>query len=910
MPDESIIIPIEIIEQEAIKSLKNLDTATSTVVAKMQRAFNLKLDSNVPEELKKSEAAFNKLEATVNATIANINKKLESISGTSKFNFTANATDVDKVIAQINVLQKELKDLQTASINPNISTAQLAVFNEQIENTKIKIDALKASSNIVIAVDSLQMNQAIAMADILESDLLGLKKLVVDPAINPQQLLALNTIIENTETKLTELKSTAGIVITADGSQVLKTVSQIRDELGKTKISTPVKVTVSSNVPQVMKQSETSVKSLAVVVSEATERINAGIDKMAADALRVPDAFKKSEAGVKAFAINSGNALAFFNKQANQFTPGRGLDQFIAKGKQVEQAMQRLNPASNQASFALTNFGRIAQDLPFGLIGVANNITPLVESLQRLSAQAKETGTSVGKQLLNSLKGGGGLILGVSLLTSVMQFAAIGFSAFTRGFDGAGKAAGEAAIDIRKAHQIIADGAASVQGDIANINALLHAYSDTSSLEKQKRILSELTNINENYFGKLKAGVSTFNEISAAANQYTEALIANAVVKGFTDEISKVSSELAKAKKGYREAAIASSDYNEQLKKIRDPQARERQRSTGKPTLELEKQLNAVVALQEEFNRLQGEIQTAVGETFKFKPIEGDPLPDDKTDATIARAKQFVKEFGDIFVVPDLEESFFKKKPDILKAAQKLLDDVSNGKLTMKLPAVDFTALESEVPFEPKVDPNFKFDEGGKIRAGMLQQMEEEFQEPLVIDPTINVAVFNEKIQGQLDKALKAGDFKGALDLIDTDKSNAVFDGLDERVKTSAGLVNDTLTPAFQGMFDAIIKGENPLKAFFKGIIQAITQVIQRLIAAAIQALILKAISGGSGGSSGGLGSLIGKLGTGAANFGQRVGFAGGGAGVANVSVTGVLRGTDIYLSGVGGGRSIGRAGG
>ena len=43
-----------------------------------------------------------------------------------------------------------------------------------------------------------------------------------------------------------------------------------------------------------------------------------------------------------------------------------------------------LPAGANQATNALTNLGRVVQDAPFGFIGIANNINPLLESLQRL----------------------------------------------------------------------------------------------------------------------------------------------------------------------------------------------------------------------------------------------------------------------------------------------------------------------------------------------------------------------------------------------------------------------------------------------------------------------------------------------------------------------------------------------
>lgn len=78
---------------------------------------------------------------------------------------------------------------------------------------------------------------------------------------------------------------------------------------------------------------------------------------------------------------------------------------------------------SNQASFALTNLGRVAQDAPFGFIGIQNNIQPLIESFQRLKTESGSTGGAL-KALGQSLVGGGGLLLAVSLVTSALTILA------------------------------------------------------------------------------------------------------------------------------------------------------------------------------------------------------------------------------------------------------------------------------------------------------------------------------------------------------------------------------------------------------------------------------------------------------------------------------------------------------
>ena len=78
---------------------------------------------------------------------------------------------------------------------------------------------------------------------------------------------------------------------------------------------------------------------------------------------------------------------------------------------------------SNSAAFALTNLGRVAQDAPFGFIGIQNNISPLLESFQRLKQESGSTGGAL-KALASSLVGGGGLLLAVSLVTSALTLLA------------------------------------------------------------------------------------------------------------------------------------------------------------------------------------------------------------------------------------------------------------------------------------------------------------------------------------------------------------------------------------------------------------------------------------------------------------------------------------------------------
>jgi len=91
-----------------------------------------------------------------------------------------------------------------------------------------------------------------------------------------------------------------------------------------------------------------------------------------------------------------------------------------------------LNNGAAVAGQSITNLSRIAQDAPFGFIGIANNINPLVESFGRLKAETGSTGGAL-KALVSGLSGPAGLGLAFGVVTAAITFAQIGFQAWSRG---------------------------------------------------------------------------------------------------------------------------------------------------------------------------------------------------------------------------------------------------------------------------------------------------------------------------------------------------------------------------------------------------------------------------------------------------------------------------------------------
>lgn len=75
--------------------------------------------------------------------------------------------------------------------------------------------------------------------------------------------------------------------------------------------------------------------------------------------------------------------------------------------------------SSDQSTQALINLSRVAQDAPYGFIGIANNLNPLLESFQRLKSSTGSTGTAF-KALGAALTGPAGIGLALGVASSLL----------------------------------------------------------------------------------------------------------------------------------------------------------------------------------------------------------------------------------------------------------------------------------------------------------------------------------------------------------------------------------------------------------------------------------------------------------------------------------------------------------
>lgn len=111
-----------------------------------------------------------------------------------------------------------------------------------------------------------------------------------------------------------------------------------------------------------------------------------------------------------------------------------------AAGK-LSSALGSVQTSTRSTTSAVINFNRVIQDAPFGIIGVANNIDPLVQSFNSLRAQTGSTTGALRTLLTSAFTGPGALI-------TVFSLASTAALVFGDRLFGAGKKAGKASEEV------------------------------------------------------------------------------------------------------------------------------------------------------------------------------------------------------------------------------------------------------------------------------------------------------------------------------------------------------------------------------------------------------------------------------------------------------------------------------
>src|SRR6478609_9536915 len=149
---------------------------------------------------------------------------------------------------------------------------------------------------------------------------------------------------------------------------------------------------------------------------------------------------------------------------------------------------------------ALNQFSRIAQDAPFGIQGIGNNITATVEAFGHLQKSTGSTGAAL-KAVASSMLGSGGILLAVSLVTTGLTYMAQ--NGITVG-DVFNKLTGDFDETTAAAKELNAEAVKGSAGEIASMESLATAASNVKiSMEERLVAVQKLQDEYPAYFGNL-----------------------------------------------------------------------------------------------------------------------------------------------------------------------------------------------------------------------------------------------------------------------------------------------------------------------------------------------------------------------------------------------------------------------
>jgi hypothetical protein len=216
------------------------------------------------------------------------------------------------------------------------------------------------------------------------------------------------------------------------------------------------------------------------------------------------------------------------------------LNELRTSAAGAQTAMRGMTGQVGNGSNALMQFSRIAQDAPYGIIGIGNNLTATAEAFGHLRNQTGSAGGAL-KAMASSLMGTGGILLGVSLLTT--GFTLLAQSGLSVG-DIIDKITGdfdEAAASVKK---LGLEAAKTAGTEISELKALVSvAQKDTKSREERLIAVKKLQSEFPAYFGNLSTEKILNGDVTKSIENVSEALKARARASAIYGKVGELSAK-------------------------------------------------------------------------------------------------------------------------------------------------------------------------------------------------------------------------------------------------------------------------------------------------------------------------------------------------------------------------------
>ena len=470
---------------------------------------------------------------------------------------------------------------------------------------------------------------------------------------------------------------------------------------------------------------------------------------------------------------------------------------------------------TGQANTALVNFGRVVQDAPFGIIGIANNIDPLLSSFQNLKRETGSTGSAF-KALAASLTGPAGVAIAVSSVTSLLIAFGPKIGNYLSGVSSVQNGLNDIAFQSAEAFR-------KAQLEFQKLSGVI--TSSSSSYEQQQLALGKINSSLKEY------GVEITN---VAAFQQSASTIGILYAQIKAEEARNTALAAASAK-----------SYAEEIEAQNKVQKFAGQEILLKNLPLIGNQLLSLVSKFQKYNA-ESDKENAAGSQKAFNQAI--------TESNI-NLQNLIDQLSKVKGVKPIEIKTPKKEVDeISKLIQQYKKDIeginwdeqnrgldgTNDRLDTALDALKEITLKGVNP----TAASFRFltAEVDKFRLALDYKNFKDNLEKINSEVKAQGAV-----RAQLDKELKSS-LANATNLINqqikSEKalSNFRLKEFEKQIELQKQLqqsIEGGLTNAFTSVFDALIDGENVFEALSK----SVKQLVSDLIRVVIQMTVVKAIT-------------------------------------------------------------------
>ena len=514
------------------------------------------------------------------------------------------------------------------------------------------------------------------------------------------------------------------------------------------------------------------------------------------------------------------------------------------------QQMNKVGKPAGDATQSLINFSRIAQDAPYGIMGIANNLNPMLESFQQLAKTEGGTKKAL-SAMVEGLAGPAGIGVALGLASSL---AVVFQKQITEAFAGPAEKLKDLREELKKLNDEIYRMAGSAQasqtlgtelvGRITNQNLslsqrenALKKFKELYSKNKEIQALEikDLKNYNAQFLQLLnnKAAVQQL-EISKEQN-YVDALsAANSKYKKLIEERDNLKKNTYATTK-----QIEMGTTTEMLRSQIDAQF-------VKPLKEAQKDIDnakASLARTLDVTTLYGTPDTKKGGT---KEAKKDPFTEITKDFQTSLNAQKTLRTNSIIDQQTYLDNVYKIYEDYIKKLAELDTKQATDKIENLLPKFDKMTLERNAK---------------EIKDGINKALVT-YKEPELEAPPKDTAIEDAKKQREDYLKWLTGwtKYKEKLALDNIDNENKKLEDLNKSYEKFAMTISSSVTNSIVGLFDAMEQGASAGEALNQMFKNLAKEIAATLLQATIFAAILSLISGGAAGGGISFGKAFGKV--------------------------------------------------